>query len=241
MKILLVDLEVAPNVSYTWGIWEQDAIEVKQEWYILSFCARWLGGKTITRGLPDYPLFKKDKRSDRELVKELWELLNEADLVIAHNGDRFDLKKANTKFVEHGLLPPSGYNTVDTLKIAQKYFAFNSNKLDELGKHLGVGRKVKHGGFEMWRGCMEGNVEDFKKMKKYNMGDTLLLERVYYKLRPWLEAHPNTSFDGKCPKCSGILIKRGFGFTRTGKYPRYACKNCHGWSRGENQKLTNIR
>ena len=30
-RILLFDIETSPLISYTWGIWEQDVIEVKEE------------------------------------------------------------------------------------------------------------------------------------------------------------------------------------------------------------------
>ena len=242
MRILLLDIETCPNLAYVWGKFEQDVIDYQSEWHILSFCCKWLGGKTIVKALPDYPLYKKNKENDRELAQELWTYLNEADVVIGHNLAEFDTKKANTRFIEHGLLPPSGYQMVDTLKVAQKYFAFNSNKLDDLGKRLNVGRKVKHSGFELWLGCIKGDPVAWKKMKKYNRGDVLLLERIYLRLLPWIENPPNLSFSEKCPKCQvGTLQKRGFGLTRTGRYQRLQCQNCGSWSRNQHEKLTNIR
>ena len=242
MKILFFDIETAPNLAYVWGKWEQDVIEFDKEWYILSFSAKWLDGKATTKCLADYPLYKRQKENDRDLVRDLWEYFNDADVIIGHNCSEFDIKKTNTKFIEHGLLPPANYQTIDTLKVAQKHFGFNSNKLDDLGKKLKVGRKVKHHGFETWLGCMQGKRESWREIKKYNRGDTLLLEKIYLKLRPWISTHPNISLEGKCPSCGeGKLQKRGFGATRTGKYPRFQCQNCGSWSRGRHTQMTTIR
>ena len=39
-KILLIDIETAPNLGYIWGKYEQNVIDYKTEWYLLSFCAK---------------------------------------------------------------------------------------------------------------------------------------------------------------------------------------------------------
>ncbi len=143
-KILFWDIENSPNRSFTWGKWQQNVIQFDSEWYLLSFSVKWLGGKQITRALPDYEGYKPGSEDDKALVAELWGYLNESDILVAHNGDRFDTKKVYTKFIEHGLMPPEPSKSVDTLKVARRRFAFNSNKLDDLGRRLGVGRKLKH-------------------------------------------------------------------------------------------------
>lgn len=231
-KILVFDIETAPNLAYVWGKYEQDVIDFENEWYVLCWCAKWLDEKKIhSSKLNDYKLFKKDKQNDYEVVKALWYLLDEADVVIAHNGDRFDIKKINARFIYHGFNPPTDYKSIDTLKVAKKHFSFNSNKLDEIGKLLDVGQKVKHAGFSTWLGCMNGNKKDWDLMLKYNKQDVKLLEKVYYKLRPWITNHPNMNLLNNtirnCPNCgSDKLQKNGFRITKTNKYQRYKCINC---------------
>lgn len=245
-RILLMDLETAPNRAWIWGKYEQNALGFDKEWYVLCYAYKWLGDKTTRAvSLPDFKkLYKKDPEYDARLMQELWDLLDEADIVIAHNGDQFDIKKANARFIAHGLQPPSPYKTIDTLKVARKHFKFNSNKLNDLGKHLGVGEKVETGGFKLWEGCMEGDLTSWKKMVKYNKQDVELLEKVYLKLRPWMTNHPNMNIVdetvGACPICSSTKIqKRGFSPTRVGKKQRYQCTACGGWSTGKSVK-TNI-
>ena len=149
-KILYYDIETAPNLSYVWGQYEQNVIAHVSEWHMLCVSYKWEGQKRAqVCALDDFPdEFKKDPENDVHVAKKLFDLFDEADIVIAHNGDRFDRRKANARFVYHNFGPPSPYKTVDTLKIARKEFMFNSNKLNHLGQHLGPGEKVSTDGFE---------------------------------------------------------------------------------------------
>lgn len=231
LKVLLFDLETTPNISYTWGKYEQNVIAFKKEWELLSFSYKWLNEKTVycsTR------LDFKDK-TDKSLVKEMKRILEQADILIAHNGDEFDFKKANAKLVEHNLGPMAEVQKIDTKKVAKRYFKFNSNSLDDLGNLLGVGRKVQTGGFDLWLGCIAGDKKAFAKMAKYNKQDVLLLEKVYLKLRPWMTNHPNIANYEKtphsCPKCAGTDLKsQGLRRTKTSEFRRYLCLGCGGYS-----------
>tara|TARA_Y100000004_G_scaffold87711_1_gene98334 strand:- start:5717 stop:6490 length:774 start_codon:yes stop_codon:yes gene_type:complete len=236
-KILYYDLETAPNLSFVWGQYEQNVIDHSREWYMLCFSYRWEHErKTHVCSLVDFPdAYKQDPENDFHVVKRLHEMLDEADIIIAHNGDKFDLRKANARFVAHGLGPVSPVRQIDTLKVARKYFMFNSNKLDHLGNYLGVGRKVSTGGFETWAGCMRGDRKAWRTMIKYARQDVSLLRDVYLKLRPWMTNHPNLNvYDGgaSCPTCgSDNLQKRGKRHTQVATYQTYQCNDCKSYSR----------
>lgn len=236
-KILFIDIETAPNLGWVWGKWEQNVIENVQDWYMLSFAYKWLGDKKVEAySLPDFKdMYKKEPENDHCLTYQLWNLMNEADIIVAHNGDEFDIKKANARFIAHGYEPLSPYKTIDTKKVAKKYFKFDSNKLDELGKYLGLGRKMPHTGFHLWKGCMSGDRKSWKTMVEYNKNDIVLLEKVFLKMRPWMKTFPIVRADnGDCTNCgSGKLIKRGFSFTRTNKIQRLQCVDCGAWKQGE--------
>lgn len=240
MKILIYDIETAPSLGYVWGKYQQDVLGFERDWYILSFAYKWYGEKkTKAFALPDFKTYKKEPENDKELCKKLWELLDEADVVIAHNGDRFDIRKSNARFIQHGMLPPSSYQSIDTLKVARKYFKFDSNRLNDLGEYLEVGQKADVGSFNTWKKCMVGDKTAWKKMVDYNKQDVDLLERIYIKLRPWMTNHPNTNlYQGTmdcCPACgSEALQRRGYSYTRAGKFQRYQCVACGAWSKGEN-------
>ena len=238
-KILLIDLETAPNIGAYFSLWDEGNILWNEKyWYILCFAYKYLGEKeTHVVALPDFKTWKKDKESDEELVKKLWELFDEADIIIAQNGNAFDIKKANARFIKWGLESPSFYQKIDTLVIARKYFKFDSNKLDDLGDYLGIGRKLRTEK-GLWQDCMKGDKHAWKTMKEYNKQDVILLEKVYYKLRGWDIHSPNLNllYGGIycCPTCGSSQVhKRGFRYTRTNIYQSYYCLNCGRKSQGE--------
>lgn len=227
-KVLLFDIETAPNLAYVWGKYEQDVIAFESEWYILSVAYKWLGEKEV------HCLTIEGKEgNDKKLCKKLRNLFDEADVLIAHNGDAFDIKKAKARFVFHGLKPPSQFATVDTCKIAKRYFNFNSNRLNDLGIYLKVGQKIKHTGFDLWLGCMQDNKNSWELLKKYNKQDVLLLERVYEKLLPWMERHPNMALlqdKQGCPKCGSEKVRKdGVRANSSTMQQQWECKSCGGY------------
>lgn len=237
-KIALFDIETAPLLSWVWGRYEQNVIAVEEDWYMLAVSWKWVGENKIhTRALCDYPKYDPDTEDDKLLCQDLWKVFDEADVLIGHNSDAFDIRKANARFVYHGMQPPSPYKSIDTLKLAKRNFRFDSNKLNDLGQLLGLGEKVPHSGFGLWKGCMTGDKASWKIMKDYNARDVDLLEKVYERLRPWSSTLPNLSlFTGghTCPSCqSPKLQKRGFMTALTRKYQRYQCTECGHWSKGE--------
>lgn len=196
-KILQFDIETAPTRAYVWGRFKQNVgqSQVISEHFVLTWAAKWLGNdKIMWDALDQYPEYDPMDayENDHKVVESLWKLLNEADIIVAHNA-AFDTKVINARFAYHGLPEPSPYKIVCTLNIAKAKFRFPSNKLDSLGEYLGLGRKVDTGGFELWSGCYSGNKESFKKMTTYNIQDVQLLEDVYLRLRSWDQRHPNVS------------------------------------------------
>lgn len=234
-KILLFDIETSPILARVWGLWEQNVIYKEEEWHLLSFAYKWLGDKeTRVMALPDYPGYKKNKDDDTLLCSDLWKLMDEADIIIAHNGDDFDVKKSNARFAFHGVRPPSFYLTIDTKKVAKKYFKFDSNSLANLGEYLGLGEKVDTGGYKLWKACIAGDMSAWKKMKVYNKQDVVLLEKVYLALRPWMKTHPVVSTEiANCPNCdSAKMVKDGFYRAGSGlTYQKWECQSCGACSR----------
>lgn len=242
MKTLLLDIETFPNVGYVWGKYQQDVIDFVDHWYILSFAYKWFNEREAVKvlALDDDPLYKPGIK-DSGLILPLWELLDKADVVVAHNGQAFDASRINTRFLQYKMGPPSPYKIVDTLKTARK-FSFNSNKLDDLGRDTAEGRKEHHFGFPTWLGCARGDKAAWKMLKKYNKKDVELLERVYRRLLPWIDDHPNIgAFNGDahvCPNCGSKKVHcRGYAYNKTTQYQRYFCTNCSGWSRGTKNLL----
>lgn len=227
-KVLLYDIETAPNLAYVWGKYDQNVIDFKKEWTLLSFAYKWLGSNKV------HCHTVKGAKSDRQVAKKLHKLFNEADVMVAHNGDEFDYKKVKARFIYHDLEPVKLAANVDTRKVAKRYFNFNSNSLNDLGRYLKVGRKIKHEGFSLWLGCMKDDAKSWETMVRYNKQDVLLLERIYKKFLPWMHTHPNMALlRGKlegCPKCgSKHVIKKGIRANNVTMQQQWQCKKCLGW------------
>lgn len=246
MKTLIFDIETAPLLANCWGLWDQsiglDMIEA--DWYVLSYSAKWLGAKEV---MYDDQEKAKDIEDDTLMLKGIWRLLDECDVAVAHNGIKFDVKKLNTRFLLNGLGIPSPYKVVDTLRIAKANFAMTSNKLEYLSGLLSSKPKLKHAkfpGFKLWKECLARNPEAWAEMKKYNIRDTVALEEVYLKLRAWNKQQPNAGVyleknKPVCSKCGHTKLQaRGFSYTSIGKYQRYQCTKCGGWSRDRHSHTT---
>ncbi len=233
MKILLLDIETAPNKAYTWGLWKQNIAlnQVEEFGYTLCWAAKWYGEKKM--------MFASiHANGKKKMLEEVYKLLDEADVVIHYNGVKFDIPILNQEFLSLGFTPPSPIIQIDLLRVVRKQFRLTSNKLDYVARYLGFGGKFQHKGMELWTECMAGDEASWKIMEKYNKQDVTLLEQVYKLLLPWISNHPNYGLFLKadrptCPNCgSSHIIKRGVRYTQSLTYPRYLCKNCGSWSKG---------
>lgn len=237
-RILYVDIETAPDLVYVWGVYQTNAIDVAQHWHILSFAWRWgQHGKTEVLGLDDSPRYGKTPdslRDDYWLMKKLHALLEDADIVVAHNGRAFDTRKINARLLAHDFAPPSPYQVIDTKNETARVFAHSSNRLDWLAAQLELGRKLPHEGFGMWLGCMSGKPEAWSRMKRYNKHDITLLVKLHQRISPWIRQTNAALWGASCvnPLCKGgSLISRGVYRAKTRMYQRFSCKKCGTWTR----------
>lgn len=240
-RVLVIDIETAPIFGAVWGLFNNfvSLEQIKEDWFILSYAASWVGSDEV---------IYRDQRSvspmddDTILLREVWGLLHEADVVVAHNGRRFDTKKINARFILNGLTPPSPYRIVDTLETAKRNFAFTSNKLQYLTDKLTETKKrshAKYAGYLLWQQCLLGNVEAWDEMALYNKDDVRSLKELYLVMLPWDDRAPNHGnfVDDEeliCPKCGGkhVELQAKPYRTNVAQYALYLCHTCKGWSRG---------
>lgn len=252
-RILILDIETTPMQAYVWKRWKEN-ISLDQtiaEWFMICWSAKWLGEEEVLGDCctPDEMLEEDDMR----ICYSLWNVLNEADIVIAHNGSHFDIPMINSRLAIHGFLPPSPYRQIDTLDVAKKSFKFSSNKLDALAGYFNIEHKDPTD-FKLWKACMEGDREALNYMFSYNKKDVEILEQVYYKIRPWIKNHPNLATINMtkellCPVCGShnvVPIPGKFSGTAISQYQVYRCKDCFAVVRGREKindkvQLTLIR
>lgn len=232
-RVLLWDIETAPMKVYAWDLYDQNIAlnQIETDWHVLAWAAKWLGEEKV---MYEDQRNSRPIQDDKRILKILWKLLDEADIVITQNGKRFDAKKVNARFIHHGFQPPSSYRHIDTLQLAKKHFGFTSNKLAYMTDKLNVKyKKLEHGkfpGFTLWQECLKGNFNAWREMELYNKHDVLSLEELYTKLIPWDSTINFNSYHDKaievCTCGSNEWFNNGHCYTSTGKYKRYRCKNC---------------
>jgi hypothetical protein len=230
-KILVFDIETSPILAHVWNIWNQNVSlnQIEKDWHVMSWCAKWYG---------DDEIFYEDQRNakdisnDKKILKKMWKLLDEADIVVSHNGKSFDTRKLNARFLLNGMKPPSSYRNIDTYQLAKRHFGFTSKKLsyltDKLCKKYKKLSHAKFPGQELWTQCLKGNMEAWEEMKEYNKYDVLSLEELYEIMVPWDDTINFTVYfeDDKCSCGSTELKKNGFYYTNSNKFQKYKCKDC---------------
>lgn len=230
-KVLFLDVETAPNTAFVWGLYKQN-ISIGQmidSSRIICWSAKWKGNNKI--------IYSGNNTDDHDvMIARMHLLMEEADIVVTYNGDRFDLPTLKKEFLMLGLPPPAPSKSIDLYKVVKKQFRFPSNKLDYICQELGIGSKTKHTGFQLWVDCLNGEENAWKTMEKYNKQDVKLLELLYNRLTGWLGRSINLNVYGdgsdSCPSCGSThLQSRGYSVTLSGRSRRYQCQDCGSWGK----------
>lgn len=230
-KILYWDIEWEPTSAYVWKLFDNNVSpdQIIKPGGLLCFSATWGDGEVI---------FGSEWGDGHEgMVLKLYDLICEADVLITFNGDRYDIPKAMGEFLLLGLPSPPPPTSIDLYKAVKK-FGYVSNKLAFIGPFLGVGNKVKHEGFDLWVKVMAGDTKAQETMKKYCIQDSMLLVKLYKKVKGYIRNHPYLGERGVCGACdSTVLHSRGFRRTKAFKIQRLQCQKCGSWQDGKREKV----
>ena len=231
IRRLFFDIETSPMIVYSWRVGYNINLpydNVINEWKVICISYKWEHENEVKN------LTWDKNQCDKKMLEEFVKLANSADELIAHNGDRFDIKKVRTRCIYHRIPMFPKYRSLDTLKKARGNFSFPNNKLDTIAQYLGVGAKLKHEGFDMWVKCMQNDKQALKDMVKYCDMDIVVLEDVYLTMQNYIK--PNThagvvngGLKHSCPVCGNehdlTLVKNDV--TQKGTISRVMeCDNC---------------
>jgi len=229
VRILTLDIENSPNLAHVWSLFNQNVSlsQLQDTAKVISVAAKWYGDKEV--------LFYSDHHNGHaEMIQAIHALVSEADLIVGYNSAGFDMKHLNREFILAGLNPPAPYKNVDLLLTVRKEFKFSSAKLDHVAQQLGLGKKTSHAGHELWVKCMAGDDKAWDLMRKYNMQDVVLTEKLYDRLRAWIPNHPHLSmFTGEewgCPVCGNKDLSKfraGTSYANVQRYRMYQCTCGH--------------
>jgi DNA polymerase elongation subunit (family B) len=209
MKRLFMDIETSPNVVLSWRIGYKINLEhsnILKERAIICIGYKWEGEKEV------YALHWDENQNDKKMLEDFLKIANDADEIVMHNGDKFDLPWFKTRCIFHGLTPLPSYKTVDTLQWARRKFYFNSNKLDYIAKFLGLEGKIKTE-YNLWKEIvLNKSSASMKLMLDYCKKDVCLLESVWKRLS-LVVSHKthvgvlNGSEKWACPHCGSKNVK----------------------------------
>ena len=239
MKILTIDIETSPHLSFHWRRWQENIPRQNtiKESRILCWAGKWYGSKAIT--------FKSEwADGHKAMMDTLWQMLDEADVVIGFNSDKFDIKRINSEFLRLGWHAPSPYQKIDLYKQTTKHFAFSSNRLKDLLKELGLTPKLEdNANMELWMDVVYNKRKSAQnRMKRYNIQDVYSTEEFYDYMLGWISPHPNwglfvddVSNPDKpiCPNCgSKGMHKHKVRRTKVKVYQQWHCPDCGSYHRG---------
>lgn len=237
MKILLLDIETAPNLAHVWSLWKQDVglTQLIQASYIISVAAMWYGDDEVS-------FWGLHTHTAEQMLEGIFEMMDESDAIVHYNGGSFDIPTLNWEFATHGMGRPAPSRQIDLYRVAKKSFRSPSHKLQYISTALGLEGKVQHSGHQLWVDCVVHDDPDaWARMEEYNIQDVVLLEELYDKLLPWITNGPNSQIydnhDG-CPGCASPDLRReGRAYLTSGVYQRYQCRACGTWSRGSQRVI----
>jgi len=209
--------------------------------FILNFGYKWQGEEeTHCLRVSDYKGWFKRERDcpidDKPLIKEALKIMAEADILVAHFGDKFDRKFLQGRCAIHNLKPPPPTIQRDTCLLSWKYFKFRSNRLAALANHFNLDQhkyqKKRNEWPGWWLRAMAGSSKAIEAMGEYCKQDVRTTEEVYLRIRPFDTAHPRLFGTlQKCRRCNGKLHYQGYRVTLNNRYHRLKCQSCGGWDK----------
>ena len=256
VNILTLDIERLPGTAKV----PHRGLTVEGEWWDLSGWKHVIGRRIHPDNVTSWPrsicaaarwygqrevMFSAEWEAGGydAFIRQTWEWFDKADIVVGHNMAAFDEKHLRGAWLEAGLMPPSPWKTIDTLKIARTQFNLESNTLAALCDRLGVPSKVDKYDANIAHAALAGDVKAQKRLQKYNEGDIKATEALFDRLRPYIPNHPHLSMwtgaEFGCPNCgheNAGLEPTGEAYAYVTRYRAYKCNNCGANIRG-NKKL----
>lgn len=233
-KILFYDIETSPMQVWTFRIGNKisvphSAIVNGSKTDIICVAWKWAHEREV-HSLD----WGWDKQNSKNLIKAFDKVINEADIIIGHNGDKFDWRHLNTQRLLNRL-PAINWNvnSEDTLKQIRRHFYLPSYKLDHVAAILGVGNKSAMC-FKDWVDiCTKSDRSKLDKMIKYCKKDVLLLQNVYDIIKPYVKPKMRMSVGHSCTVCGSKDIRRNGTRTYNGKTHQYFICRDHGGYAGK--------
>jgi len=238
-KILYFDIETSPILAYTWSTGRDITInpsQVKEHKKVICISYNWSNESIKKVGRLTW---NKKTQCDKKMLSDFNKIANKADLILGHNGKNFDVKELRTAMALRGLKEAwCETPCLDTLQDYRRAFRMPSNRLDALGRQLGLGKKNPTD-FQLWIDVVNGDLKALERMGKYCDQDVRLLRQVHERLAAYVPQTQavlnlkNTDFSGRPRSCKGcenkdvrLWVKFGRYKYKGQDYQKYICKIC---------------
>jgi DNA polymerase elongation subunit (family B) len=229
-RVLTLDIETSPALARIWQLYDITVAvsQIVEPSRVLCFAGKWLGDKRTT--------FASEFHDGKKvMVQTMWDMLNEADIVVGYNHVRFDIPHINREFMLAGLVPPSPVQHIDLLTVMRRNFKMMSNKLGYVTDAVGLDTKLDTGGQALWNQVMAGDRAAWDKFKRYNIQDVVITEQLFQLLAPWIK-HPHaglwTGDKSSCYACGSVnLVAHGVTRSKSAAWPLTQCADCGAWNK----------
>lgn len=163
-NVLMFDIESLPLKAFIWQPGKQyvghsNLLPSHEMWDLICIQYCWNDGSPVK-------LLRYDKHGGTKgMIEKFDKLIEEADICIGKNSDRFDVKMLNSLRMHNGLPGnPSWHQYTDDLeKQMRKHFRLPSQSLDYISRLCGVGGKVS---MEMKDWINISNYRELTKLSK---------------------------------------------------------------------------
>jgi DNA polymerase elongation subunit (family B) len=229
-KVLTIDIETSPALAYVWGLWDVNVSvsQIVAPSRMLCFAGKWLGDKSTT--------FASEFHDGKKvMVQTIWDMLNDADIVVGYNHVRFDIPHINREFMLAGLVPPSPVQHIDLLSVMRRNFKMMSNKLGYVTDAVGLDTKLDTGGQALWNDVMQNDPKAWEKFRRYNIQDVVITEQLFTLLAPWIKSPHAGLWTGDLSSCyacgSSRLVAHGVTRSKSAAWPLTQCAECGAWNK----------
>jgi uncharacterized protein YprB with RNaseH-like and TPR domain len=131
---------------------------------------------------------KGDRGNDKALVKAIMKLVGEHDVIVAHNGTRFDLPMLRTRALRWHLPPLKDVKIVDPCSIAWRKFRLRTNRLGAVADFLGIKDKKTPLDMSVWAAAtLRGDKRSMNLIVKHCEADIRVLSAVLKFVKPFIK------------------------------------------------------
>lgn len=175
MKVVSFDLECS-NLNADFGI-------------ILAGCMlTWTEKKpkrsdVIVYRIDDYKSYETRKWDDRQLVKDIRDELDDADILVSWNGRRFDIPFLNGRLMAWNEKTLKPHKHCDIMYQSRYKMKLHSSRLAAVQSFLGLEDEKTEMKPKMWMKAVTGDKQSMNYIIDHCIRDVLVLNEAYEKLK----------------------------------------------------------